>query len=43
MYDIRYEDGLFWITKDGEILKDVGGFIEPVTPEIIVKEIIENG
>ena len=43
MYQIIYDedDELFWITKDGEILKDLGGFIDPVTPEIIIEE-IEN-
>lgn len=41
MYDVKYdfEDGLFWIIKDGKVLKELGGFIEPVTPEIIIKEI----
>lgn len=42
MYEVKYEDGLFWIIKDGEILRDLGGFIEPISPEIIIKE-IENG
>lgn len=43
MYEVKYDGGLFWIAKNGEILKDLGGFIEPVTPEIIIKEIKENG
>lgn len=44
MYDIIYDrdDELFWITKDGVVLKSLGGFIEPLTPEIIIRE-IENG
>lgn len=43
MYEVIYDsdDGLWWVAKDGVALKDLGGFIEPVTPEIIVKE-IEN-
>ena len=43
MYDVEYDDGLFWITKDGVALRDIGGFIDPVTPELIIKEIEENG
>lgn len=44
MYEVKYDenDGLFWIIKDGRILIDLGGFIDPVTPEIIIGE-IENG
>lgn len=42
-YDIVYENEKFWISKDGEILEDLGGFIEPVSPKIIIKEIEENG
>lgn len=43
MYEVIYDedDELFWISKDGKTLDDLGGFIEPVTPEIIIKE-IEN-
>jgi len=44
MYEVVYDedDELFWITKNGKVLRDIGGFIEPVTPEIIIKE-IKNG
>lgn len=43
MYDVVYDedDGLFWISKDGKAVKSLGGFIEPVTPQIIIEE-IEN-
>lgn len=41
MYEVIFEDGLFWISKDGLILHQLGGYIEPVTCEIIIKE-IEN-
>ena len=41
MYDIVYDNQLWWIRKDGVILEDLGGFIEPLSPEIIIKE-IEN-
>ena len=36
---VVYKDGEFWISKDGKILKELGGFIDPVSPEIIIKEI----
>jgi hypothetical protein len=43
MYQVIYDkdDGLWWIVKDGKALTDLGGFIEPVTPRIIIQE-IEN-
>lgn len=43
MYDVVYENNKFWITKDGRIVKDLGGFIDPISPEIIIKEIENNG
>ena len=39
MYEVVYVDGEFWIAKNGERLKELGGFIDPLTPEIIIKEI----
>ena len=44
MYEVEYDfnDNLFWIVKDGEVLRELGGFIEPVTPEIII-EAIKDG
>lgn len=39
MYDIVYQDELFWITYEGRILEDLGGFIDPISPKIIIKEI----
>ena len=41
MYQVIFDDGYWWIMKDNEVLTELGGFIEPVTPNIIVKE-IEN-
>lgn len=38
MYDITYENEYWWITKDGEILKELGGFIDCYTPKLIIKE-----
>ena len=40
---VVYEDGEFWISKDGKILKDFGGFIDPISPQIIIEEIKKNG
>ena len=42
MYEIKYEEELWWIFKDGKRLDDIGGFIDPISPEIILKEIL-NG
>lgn len=41
MYQVEYDDGYWWILKDGVVLEELGGFIDPVSPEIIIKE-IEN-
>lgn len=41
--EVVYEDGEFWISKNGKILRELGGFIDPVSPEIIIKEIKNNG
>lgn len=39
MYDVIYVDDCFWISKDGNILKELGSFIEPISPKIIIEEI----
>ena len=41
MYEVAYKDGYWWIARDGVIIKELGSFIEPLSPEIIIKE-IEN-
>lgn len=41
MYEVIYEDEYWWIARDGVIIRELGSFIEPVSPEIIIKE-IEN-
>ena len=41
--EVVYENGEFWISKDGKILEDLGGFIDPVSPQIIIEEIKNNG
>ena len=39
MYDIILKDGLFWMTYKGEIVEELGGFIEPISLERIIEEI----
>lgn len=39
MYEVVFDNGLFWISKDGSILDQLGGYIDPITCEIIIKEI----
>lgn len=41
--EVIYKDELFWISKDGKILEEIGGFIDPISPKIIIKEIERNG
>lgn len=41
MYDIILRDGLFWITYQGKIVEELGGFVDYISPQIIIKE-IEN-
>jgi hypothetical protein len=39
VYKVVLNDGKWWISKDGEIIKDLGSFIEPISPKIIVEEL----
>ncbi len=39
MYEVILKDGKFWISKNGKILEAIGSFIDPLTPELIIKEI----
>lgn len=39
MYEVVLKDGEFWIAKNGKILEVLGSFIDPLTPEMIIKEI----
>lgn len=41
MYEVVYKDEKWWIAKDGRVLEDLGYFIEPLSPKIIISE-IEN-
>ena len=41
--EVIYTDGQFWISDNGKILEELGGFIDPITPRILIKEIEENG
>lgn len=39
MYNVVLDDGKWWISKDGKICEDLGGFIDPISPKIIVEEL----
>ena len=43
MYTVEWEDGAYWIKKDGKRVEILGSYIDPVTPQIIIGEIMENG
>ena len=43
MYSVKYIDDGFWIVKDGEILEELGSFIDPITPEIIIEAMRDEG
>lgn len=37
--EVKYIDCLFWIIDDdGCIIEELGGFIEPITPKLIIEE-----
>ena len=39
MYTVEYQNGYWWILKDGKVLTELGHFIDPVSPKIIIGEI----
>ena len=39
MYDVIFDGELYWITYNGRILEELGSFIEPISPKIIIEEI----
>ena len=39
MYEVIYKDEKWWISKNGVILENLGGFIDPVSPKVIVEAI----
>ena len=39
MYDVIFDGELYWITYNGRVLKELGSFIEPVSPRIIIDEV----
>ena len=39
MYKVVYNNGKWWISKNDEILKDLGGFIDPISPKVIIEAI----
>lgn len=39
MFEVILKDGKWWISENGEIIEDLGSFIDPISPEIIVREL----
>ena len=39
MYDVLFDGKVYWITYNGVILNELGSFIDPVSPTIIIEEI----
>ena len=39
MYDIVFDGEKYWITYNGKRLEDLGSFIEPISPKVIIQEI----
>ena len=39
MYDVFFDGKVYWITYNGIILNELGSFIDPVSPRIIIEEI----
>ena len=38
-----YKDGKWWIVKDDKVITILGGFDDPITPQLIIKEIESDG
>lgn len=41
VYEVEYINGKWWMSNDGEIIKSIGSFCEPISP-LIIKEAIED-
>lgn len=39
MYTVIHKENKWWIMCNGKIMEELGGFIDPITPEIIIEEI----
>ena len=39
MYNVLFDRKVYWITYNGIILNELGSFIDPVSPKIIIEEI----
>ncbi|MBP5421708.1 MAG: hypothetical protein J6Y78_04600 [Paludibacteraceae bacterium] len=39
MYEVVLKDSEWWISKDGKIVEELGSFIDPISPKIIVEEL----
>ena len=39
MFEVILKDGKWWIMENGKICEDLGSFIDPISPEVIVREL----
>lgn len=39
MFEVVLKDGEWWISENGKILDELGSFIDPISPKIIVEEL----
>lgn len=39
MYEVILKDEKWWIKYRGRVLSELGGFEDPITPEVIIEEI----
>ena len=39
MFEVVYKDCKWWISRNGEICEEFDGFIDPISPKIIVEEL----
>ena len=37
--EVVYKYGYWWISEDGELLTELGKFIDPISPQIIIDEV----
>ena len=42
MYEVVLKDNKWWISNSGKILDELGGFNDPISPKIIVRELNEE-
>jgi hypothetical protein len=39
MFEVVYKDCKWYISENGKICEDLGSFIDPISPKIIVEEL----